>query len=200
MGGEIMKENILSEVITQKKWSYLIANYNAQEICSSLSFSEAMHLAKSLCFDDFQNDENQQFALKLIFGIRNYFSNEWELDWKNDVFLGDMCDLLWLYDERYTCYKRAYDKLLDPPQALLLHLASCRSAPEPSISEKEYEFYVKKAIEKKVTAEAAIKMRTLCRFKGDKIQEEYWNQVYEQLEKDDVHTESIVPDVFKIHP
>lgn len=97
-----------------------------------------------------QDDTTQQFALNLAFEIKNIFKTEWENDWENDVFLGDLCSILWLYEEQYICCKRAYDKLTDPPAALLLLLAGCHSAPgTPPITEEESESYLKKAIEKK---------------------------------------------------
>jgi hypothetical protein len=90
-----------------------------------LTFSEAMQVIEFLFYDDIQDDEKQQYALKLAFEIKDHFKE----DWKNDVFLGGLCDLLWLYDERYFCYKRAYDKLEDLPAELLLLLSNCNSAP-----------------------------------------------------------------------
>lgn len=71
-----------------------------------------MRLAKHL--DDIQkNKANQQFALKLTSEIKSQFKNEWEKDQKNDVFLGLLCSILCFYEERYACYKRAYDTLVE---------------------------------------------------------------------------------------
>lgn len=192
-----MSLNKLKELISQKKWDRLIRQYSANDVCLSLSFSEAMHLTEHLFYDDIRNDENQQFALKLAFEIKNHFKNEWEQDWKNDIFLGNLCDMLWLYEERYLCYKRAYEKLSDPSHELLLLLAGCQFAPEPPITEEESEFYLRKALEKQVTAEAALMMRSLYRDKNDQHQEKYWDRMYKKLDKEDVHSDVIVPNVLR---
>lgn len=191
-----MKINKIKELVSQEKWDLLIANYSAKDICLSLNFSEAMHLTEHLFYDNMQDDVTQQFALKLAFEIKNHFKNEWENDWKNDVFLGDLCSILWLYEEQYTCYKRAYDKLTDPPAALLLLLAGCNSAPGiPPITEKESEFFLRKAAEKMVTYETALMMRTLYHNKADYQKERYWDKLCQELEQKNVHEEAIIPAV-----
>lgn len=188
----------LKELISKKNWDFIIANYSPKAVCLSLNFSEAMWLTKHLFYDDMRNDANQQFGLKLAFEIKNLFKSEWNKDWKNDVFLGDLCSVLWLYDEQYMCYKRAYDKLADPPAALLLLLAGCQNAPNiPPITEEEAETYLRKAVEKKITFETALMMRTLCERKGDKPQAEYWDQIYNKLESEGVCSDQLTPDVFK---
>jgi hypothetical protein len=189
------------EIISQKSWSALISTYSVKDICSYVSFSEAMHLVKHLCYDDLQDDEKQQYALKLAFEIKNHFKKEWESDWKNEVFLGGLCEMVWLYDERYFCYKRAYDKLNDPPAELLFLLSDCDSAPgTPPITHQEADLYLKKSIEKKVTSESAFTMKNIYRLKEDKLQEEYWDRVYRKLENENVHFDQLIPDVLKTPP
>lgn len=190
--------NKIKELISQKDWRSLVSNYSVKDVCSSLNFSEVMHVIKHLFYDDIQDDEKQQYALKLAFEVKDLFKKEWESDWKNDVFLGGLCVMLWLYDERYFCYKKAYDKLEDPPAELLLLLSDCNSAPgSPPITDEESEFYLRKAIEKKVTCEAAFTMRSLCKLKRDEFQAEYWDQMYKKLEKENVHSDQLIPDVLK---
>lgn len=197
MGGKRMSVRQLKELIFQKKWDSIVKQYLVSDICLSLNFSEAMNLTNHLFYDDIQNDENQQYALKLAFEIKNRFKSDWEQDWKNEIFLGNLCDMLWLYEERYLCYKRAYDKLLDPPHELLLFLAGCQFAPDPPITKDESEFYLKKALDKKVTAEAALMMRSLSRDKNDQHQEKYWDGIYKKLDKEKVHASIVVPDVLQ---
>lgn len=190
--------NKIKELVSQKDWSSLISNYSVKDVCSSLNFREVMHIVKNLFYDDIQDDEKQQYALKLAFETKNLFEKEWESDWKNDVFLGGLCVMLWLYDERYLCYKKAYDKLEDPPAELLLLLSDCNSAPGcPPITDEKSEFYLRKAIEKKVTCEAAFTMRSFCKLKGDEFQTEYWDQIYKNLEKENIHSDPIIPDILK---
>lgn len=190
--------NEIIEFISQKDWDSLISKYSTKDICLSLNFSEAMHVIKHLFYDDLQDDEKQQYALKLAFEVRGFFKNEWENDWKNDIFLGGLCVMLWLYDERYLCYKRAYDKLKDPPAELLLLLSDCNSAPGiPPITDEESEFYLRKALKKKLTCEIALAMRSFYKFKEDSSQEEYWDQMFKKLEKENLHSAQLIPDVLK---
>lgn len=182
-----------------KNWESIILNYSIKDVCRSLNFGEAMQVVKHLFYDDIQDDEKQQYALKLAFEIKDIFKKEWENDWKNDVFLGGLCVMLWLYDERYFCYKKAFDKLEDPPSELLLLLSDCNSAPGiPPITDEESEFYLRKAAEKKLTCEVALAMKTFSRFKKDHMQEDYWDRMYNKLKKENIHSQQIIPDVFFI--
>ena len=196
MGGTLMIYSNIHELISKKEWKNLMIHFSPRKICLQISFKEAMHLADSLFFDDFRNNDNQQFGLKLLVEISQHFSNEWNSDWKNNVFLGDMYKLLYFDEDAYICCKKAYSSLADPPESLLLRLADCYFNFDPLISETEYEFYVKKAIEKKLTAESALMMRTLFQRRKDEKQREYWNQVYEKLENENIHSEVIIPNVF----
>lgn len=188
--------NKIYEFASQKDWSSLITNYSVKDVCTSFNFNEAMQLAEHLFYDDIQDDANQQFALKLVLEIKNNFKSQWKNDWKNEIFLGDLCDMLWLYDERYLCYKRAYDSLSNPPAELLLLLSGCNSAPgTPPITDDESEFYLREAMKKKVTCEGALMMRYLCERIGNKSQEKYWDQTYKKLKKENAHVDQIIPDV-----
>lgn len=185
----------IKRLISQKNWDPLIVKYSPDELCKILNFSEAMGLVNHLIYDDFRNDDRQQYALKLLHQVKESFSTKWEKDWKNDVFMGDLCCHLYLYDERYFYYKRAYDKLTDPPAELLLCLSRCNSAPGvPPITDQEAEGYLRRSIEKKITYESALSMRSLYR-NGDSDQYKYWDEVYQDLQKKGVHSEYMIPDV-----
>lgn len=190
--------NKIKKIIAQENWESLILNCSVEEVCSHLNFSEAMHTVEHLFYNDIQDDEKQQYSLKLAFKIKDFFKEEWESDWKNNVFLGGLCEMLWLYDERYSCYKNAYDKLKNPPAELLLLLSGCNSAPgTPPITNEESEFYLRKALEEKLTCETALAMRSFYKIKEDSSQEEYWNQIYNKLENENIHLEPIIPDILK---
>lgn len=196
MGNDAM--NKIKDLASKKDWCSLISNYPVKNICTSLNFTEAMHVVKHLFYDDIRDDEKQQYALKLAFEIKKHFKKEWDNDWKNDVFLGGLCVNLWRYDDRYICYKNAYDRLKDPPAELLFLLSVCNRAPgTPPITEEEAEQYLKKSLEKKITAESAFAMKNIYKHQGDKFQEEYWEQMYKKLENEKVHFDQLVPDVLK---
>lgn len=190
--------NKLEKIIKNKDWDSLILTFTVEEICCSLTFTETMHLVDHLFLDDFLDDDKQQYALKLIFQLKKHFNNEWENDWKNEVYLGKMCALLWLYDERYQSYKRAYDKLKDPPAELLYLLSCCNSAPgKPPISNAESEHYLRRALEKKLTFEIAVGMRELYLFDEDGSERKYWDEMAKKLEEEGVKMELLIPDVLK---
>jgi hypothetical protein len=190
--------NKFKDLISQIKWDILTTKYSPKEICLALNFSDTMHLVKHLAYDNFQNDDYQQFALNLILEAKEYFKQEWNSDWKNDVFLGDLYSFLCFYDKKYFYYKKAYDQLIDPPAALLLRLRTCYSAPgTPPITEEESEFYLKKAAEKEITSETAVSLRTFYRKRNDLVQIQYWDQIYQKLEKENIHADSLEPDIFQ---
>jgi hypothetical protein len=191
----------LKKIIAEKDFKKIISKYSRDDICSSFNFKESMWVAKHLFFDDLCDDEYQQFALKLTLKIKDHFPDEWSNDCQNDIFLGELYSVLWCYDEEYECYKRAYDKLKDPPAALLLRLSRCNSAPgTPPITNEEAEYYLKKSAEKKVTYETALKMRTLYRQKEDLIRADYWDKLYEELQQKNIHADYLTPEVFNVDP
>lgn len=149
-------------------------------------------------FENPFDDEIQNYAVTLFFSIRQTYLCEWDSDWKNDAFLGKLCGLTWRYDDEYDCYKRALNKTQDAPESLLLLLAGCHNTPDGTmnISDAETEHFLRQAIQKKQTSEAALLMRTLYRKKGDTLQETYWDKAYHELSKKNIHTDEIVPQIF----
>ena len=194
------KEELL-QLTHEENWSPIILRTTPDILTKILSYEECMSLAYDLFFKNLRDDDIQDFAVRLFFSIRDTYASDWSRDWKNDAFLGQLCGLTWRYDERYECYKKAYDKLRDPPDSLLLLLAECNSAPgTPSISDGESETYLKRAIAKKLTYEAAIWMRGLARSKNDQEQEKYWDKLSKELEEKNIHTETIMPDILQNKP
>lgn len=194
-----MDNERLQAFISEKKWAILASEYSPDQICKILDFKSSMALAFDLFFSNSPIDEFQDFSVKLFMRISKSFPKEWTADWKNDAFLGNLCSITWRYDEMYKFYKKAYDLLDDPPDSLLLLLAGCNSAPgTPPLTDQEAEVYLLEAISKKVTYEAALMMRSLARNKKDVEQEKYWNHMCQDLERENIHTEMIIPDVLKM--
>lgn len=145
MGDNRMKTQEIHKIVAEQAWNLLISRFSPAEICHSLSFEETMRFANDLFYKNMQDHEIQTYAVALAYAIRDQFQDQWNLDWKNDVFLGYLCSMIWRYDEEYECYKRAYDKLSDPSDILLLLLAGCNKAPgKPPITQQESEFYLKR--------------------------------------------------------
>lgn len=186
-------------IISAKNWELLLAKYRPKNLCEELSFEQVMLLAYNLFYENMYDDRGiQEFALDLAFEIRKQFPTEWDTDWKHDVFLGNMCAICWKYEEQFHCFKRAYDKLVSPPDSLLLLLAGCKNAPgQPPLSDQEAEAFLLQAVQKKITYEAALMMKALYKDKGDQKLEEYWNGQCAELEKNRVHTEAIIPEIFQ---
>ncbi len=108
-----------------------------------------------------------------------------------------MCGLVSEYAEQYSCYKKAYDALQDPPDTLLLLLAGCINAPDVFLmTEEESAEYLQRALAKKYTYEAAVMMRQYYQLKCNKLETEYWGVLCDELEKNNVYVEAIVPEVF----
>lgn len=192
---ESEKDELL-KLIHQKNWSNITKNFSIENLTKTLDFKECMSLAYDLFFKNFHDDDTQDFAVRLFFLIKDNYQFNWDNDWKNDAFLGQLCGLTWRYDERYESYKKAYDKLTDPPDSLLLLMAECNSAPGvPSISDQESEQFLKKAVEKKITYEVAIMLRGLYRSKNEIALENYWNKMCEELDRKNIHTDTIKPDI-----
>ena len=177
-----MKNVEITKLINQQNWHLLISNYTPDDICNALSFQKAMRLANNLFYEHLEDGAIQQFAVDLAFKIREHFKDQWNMDWKNDVFLGHLCSIIWRYDDQYECYKRAFNTLKDPPDSLLLLLAGSNNVPgNPLITLQESEEYLKRALEKKVTYEAALMMRALYKHKGERELEGYWDHMCETL-------------------
>ena len=193
-----MNSVVINEIISHRNWDLLILNCNPKDVSKISSYPNAMRVLDELLRYNPYDDDFREFAVNLAFAIRKNHRDLWDLDWKNDIFLGSLCCLTWRYNERYKAYKRAYDKLKDPPDSLLLLLAGCNSAPgTPPISDQESEKYLRRAVEKKITYESALRMRALYRENDDKINEDYWNEMCEDLKKRNIHTDRIVPDIFQ---
>ena len=191
----MIKELLLSQLISESKWAQIVDKFTANELCSLLSYESNMTLAYDLFFKNLENFEIQDFAVRLFFSISENF-REWNSEWKTDAFLGNLCSITWKYDAMYELYKKAYEKCDDPPDSLLLLLAGCNSVPgSPPITDQEAEEYLNEAVKKRETYEAAIMMRGLAKDKGFKDQELYWNNKCLELEEKNVHTEPIIPDV-----
>lgn len=56
-----------------------------------MSFEENMRCAYQMLNDEEYDDDLYNFAVDLLQHIRKKYPQEWESDWRNDLFLGDAC-------------------------------------------------------------------------------------------------------------
>lgn len=189
-----MKNDNLSQLIAENKWVSIVKEFKVDKIPDLLGYKDSMTLAYDLFFENLHDDDIQEFAVDLFFALKKGYTVEWNSDWKNNVFLGKLCSITWRYDEMCALYKEAYESLNDPPESLLLLLASCNSVPGiPSIDEKASEIFLQRAMAKKMTYEAALMMKGRAQESG--TDEIYWENVCLDLKKRNRHTEIIIPDV-----
>ena len=184
----------IRQLFFAKEWRAIVANFTDSELCELLTFEEAVQLSYALFHKNMFDDAIQLYALNLAKMIKQRFKAEWDRDWKLDVFLGNMCEFAGLHQEQYSCYKRAYDKLQDPPDSLLLLLAGCINSDTPLMTEAESADYLQRALDKKFTYEAAVMMRQYFQIKANKLEVEYWNVLCDDLEKNIVYVDVIIPD------
>lgn len=189
-----MKTNEIRQLFFAKEWRAIVASFSVNELCELLAFEEAIQLSYSLFHKNLFDEVIQLYAVNLANKIKEQFSDKWDADWKLDVFLGNMCEFVGLHHQQYCCYKRAYDKLQDPPDSLLLLLAGCINSDIPLMTEGESADYLQRALAKKFTYEAAVMMRQYFQIKANKLEVEYWNVLCDELEKNNVYVDAIIPD------
>lgn len=196
MGCNKMNKERLLQLRLNKKWVFLTKEFSPDDVSKLIKYQDGMALAYDLFFNNLNDDTILEFAMRLFFSLKRTYSMEWMMDWKNDVFLGKLCSITWKYEEMYELYKSAYDRLQDPPDSLLLLLASCHSVPGvPLITAQEAEEYLQRALDKKLTYEVALMMKSLAMDKQSKEQENYWNKICLELERNQIHTATIIPDI-----
>jgi hypothetical protein len=188
----------LTSNIHNSDYKAIIEYFSPYCIVSLLDYKDCMLLANDMFSKNSHDPDIQGYGIKLFLAIRDHFSSQWHKDWKNDIFLGGLCGMVWLYSQEYEYYRQVYERLQDPPEAVLLRVAGFLNQPpgEVCISEEEAVNLVRRALEKKATYEAAIMMRSLSRSKGDTVQEQYWDTMAERLDQQNIHTDPLTPDIF----
>ena len=189
------KESI-KQIFIQGSWKPLLeSKIDPSDIVSLFNFKDCMHFIPPLLGAKWEDDTLKKYAIKFMRKIKDHFKKEWDADWKNDAYLGVWCSYLFMWDESYQLFKKAYDNLDDPPASLLLRLAQCASAPgTPPIDFLEEERLSKAALEKELTADTAMRMHALSFRKQDLEQKAYWKQMWDKLEADGIYSDPIIPD------
>lgn len=150
-----------------------------------------------MLFDDYNNYEQSEFGVNLLFALKKHNPGVWESDWRHDALLGIACGSHYKYDERYEAFKRAYDKAEkikgDDHPGLLISLAACHDAPgPPMISEDDAIALVKRAMDQKVYLDGAWELSSLYHTKGDIENHKKWKEIALNLSPD-AHSPHLYP-------
>ena len=119
----------MERLVANSKWNELVSRYHPAEIAQKCDFKKSLIIAYSLLYNDAWNEELQEYAVNLIYNVREIYPDEWESNWRYDAFLGSACDITLKYDERYEAYKRAYERASEPPPRLVIEFAHCCDCP-----------------------------------------------------------------------
>jgi hypothetical protein len=157
-----------------------------------------MILANSLFVKNHSDPSIEEYAINLLFKIKDVYHTEWEKDWKNDIYLAELCSITWRDKDAFELHRQTYNKFSDPPEAVLIAMASCRNSPPGSLSstDEEAEKLLKQAFDKKPSYEAALMLKSLYHAKGDSRQKKYWEAMCQEAEKKNIHSEKTIPNVF----
>src|SRR3989338_8060384 len=102
---------LIQKLFETENWNlFLSSNITPKDIVSLFDFKESMHLIPSLLMAQWEDDTLKSYAIRLMRTCRTHFNKEWDVDWKNDAYLGICCKYLSMWDEAYKTLKRAYDR------------------------------------------------------------------------------------------
>lgn len=118
----------MEQLFRDRKWDKII-NYSFEKVVTTLSFEDNLRLAYRLLYNNQWDELLQEYAIQLLYTVRNHYPVEWRASWRHDGFLGVACNIRFKYDERYAAFKRAYDNSSNPPPELLIELARCFTCP-----------------------------------------------------------------------
>jgi tetratricopeptide (TPR) repeat protein len=186
--------NKISNLIENKDWHAITNQFEPKILTKGCSFKEGMALTYRMLFNEERDDGLSNYAVQLLEEIRQFYPKEWSLDWKNDVFLGDACYITMRYEEQYKAYKRAFEKANPPPASLLISLAGCYLMQEPPITLDEAENLSKKALEKEISVEGVVLLRGIYAEKKEQAKFDYWDNILQEVQKKNIHTQNTWPD------
>ncbi len=175
------------ELFKTHKMKEISEKYQPNEIVYNLSFKDGMLLGYQLLLNEEMDDNLRDYAVKLLEEYRQAFPKEWDMDWRNDVFLGDAYYLIMKYEERYEAYMRAAKRVSPNPPALLVSLAGCYLFPGSPITLEEAEKFVLLALEKEKSIEAATLIRGIYKTKGNSEKFSYWDTILHKLENENAY-------------
>lgn len=183
------------EYIRNNDWYSIVDQFTPEYLSDYLKFKNGFYVSYKMLFNDEGDDNLRDYAFALLQAIRRSYPKEWSEDWRNDVFLGDACYMMMKHEEQYEAYKRAYEKVVNPPSSLLISLASCYLVPKAPITLEEAENLAKKALEKEISIEGVVLLRGIYAEKNDQSNFDYWDRILREIEKKDIHTKEAWPNI-----
>ncbi len=163
-------------------------DYKPEELADMLTFDEGIKMACKMVSNDDRDETLKKYATKFLEKLRQKYPKEWNATWKYDAFLGSIYYRIMEYDKRYESYKRAFEKANPPPPELLIAMAGCCRCPgKPPVTEQEAISLAKQAMSDTYYYEGALLLRGLCRSIGDTEEQNYWDNVLEEMKGKETH-------------
>jgi hypothetical protein len=155
--------------------------YSPNDIIRNLNFKDCIILAYNLLYNENCEEDLQEFAVKILYCLREMYPNDWNSNWRYYALLGIACDITLKYDERYIAFKHAVEIASTPPPELLIELASCCYSPgKPPISYEESIVLLKKSINIHPYKQAVALLKAIYSSKKDLENENFWNKILEK--------------------
>ena len=182
MGSNKMNQTNIVLLFKNHLWENLARLYSSNDIVKILSFKESLILAYQLLYNDSWDEDLQEYAIKLLYEIRNNHSQDWDKSWEYDALIGLACDIRYKHEERYLAYKKAIEKCNDPPPRLLIEFARCCVCPgHPPITYDEAIELTMKALRDAQYSDGISLLCNLYSLKNDEINKEYWSKVLKNI-------------------
>ena len=176
----------------------IIKNYSPLSVAESLGFENGMIFAYQLLYSQDWRDDMQIFSIDLLNTLRKIYSEKWDEDWRNDVFLGTAYGIVIAddshYDEKYSASLRAFNKVKSPPAELLIALAECCDGPgQTPVSYEQACKWLEQSFREKPYAEAASAMALVYALMGKPEEKEKWKSISEKLDQEGKNAPQLVP-------
>jgi hypothetical protein len=189
---------ILSELIKNREWNKILEVYNVNEMTTLLVFKEGIILAYQMLHNEKWDEKVQNYAVDLLYAIRERYKEEWNSSWTYDAFLGNACHITLRYDERDEAYKRASEKIYPIPPSLMVLLARCYISPGvPPTSQEEAENLLREALKREKTIEGVSLIKRICERKKDMSQVTYWDKILKEVQEKNAHIHDTQPSFLK---
>lgn len=167
-------------------------SYSPSVLIDLIGFNEALVIACDMLNNEEWDESLQEYAINILEELRKKYPEVWDANWKYDALLGYAYHIILKYDERYTAYKRAFNKIHPPPPQLLVAMARCYFAPgKPPITEEEAISFVKQAIKTTPYVEGVELLRGLYKSIGNVKEQKHWETVLENIKDTGIHLPSL---------